>query len=109
MVTNLSQLKKALVKGARFEMVEHFLKPEYTGQKRVVQVVQTNAIYSGILGEPENPLSVCNYGKGLFMQFGKASDWKFDNGLCTCNLRGKPCFTLRLLSVDENVKEDMSV
>ena len=97
-IKNLSQLKKALKVGARFEMVEHFLKPEYTGQKRVVQVVQSNAIYSGIDGEPENPLSTCNYGKGLFLQFGKASDWVFENGLCTAtNIRGAKCFSLRVL------------
>ena len=82
-IENLNQLKKALVEGARFNIVDHKRKPEFIGQKRVVQATQTNAIYSGIAGYPEHELSRCNGGKGLFMQFLKAKNWDFDNGLCT--------------------------
>lgn len=97
MVKNLSQLKKALTMGTKFVMVEHFIRPEFKGQKRIVKVVQTNGIYSAIDGEPDNPLSNVNYGKGLWLSFGKASDWTFDNGIATCiNQRGVKCFSLKL-------------
>lgn len=100
MVKNLSQLKKALVLGARFDIVEHFNKPEWTGQKRVVKTVQTNGIYSAIAGEPDSPLSNSNYGKGIWLAFDKASNWTFDNGIATyVNNMGRACFSLDVKGV----------
>lgn len=95
---NLSQLKKALVKGAKFTIVEHFIKPDWTGQKRIVKNVQTNGIYSGIDGDPEDELSNLNYGKGIWLSFDKATNWLFgSDGTATfTNIRGVKCFTLKL-------------
>lgn len=101
-ITNLSQLKKALIKGAKFEIVEHYLHPEYVGQKRVVQFTQTNAIWSGIDGEPDNPISRINDGRGLFLPFGKASNWAFEDGVATSLYGGRKCFSLRLIGGDVN-------
>ena len=82
MIQNLNQLKKAIRKvGAKFEIVDHW-REESIGQVRVVQCVQTNAIYSGVYGQPDHHWSTCNYGKGLYMPFKKASDWSFKDGLC---------------------------
>ena len=40
MIKNLSQLKRAMRVGTVFEVVDHYVRPEYTGQKRIVQVTQ---------------------------------------------------------------------
>ena len=82
-IKNLNQLKKALVLGARFNIVKHFVHPEFTGQKRIVQAVQSNAIFSGVINEPDNTVSKANNGKGVYLGFGKASTWEFKDGLCT--------------------------
>lgn len=80
---NLSQLKGALKEGAKFAVVFNRSKPEFSGQQRVVQVAQTNGIYSGISGEPNNALSKANGGRGYWMSFGNASNWSFaDDGVC---------------------------
>ena len=63
LITNLSQLKRALKEKHVFEIIEHCIKPEHTGEKRVVQVMQTNGMYSGIYGDPQHPISNLNYGK----------------------------------------------
>ncbi len=97
-VKNLSQLKKALTVGAEFEIVEHFLKPAWTGQKRVVKYVQTNGIYSALAGEPEAELSNLNRGRGIWLPFDKASNWIFnpDGTITNINIRGVKAFTIRL-------------
>ena len=55
---------------------------EYTGQKRVVQKLQTNGMYTGIYVDPDCEISRFNNGKGSWIGFGKASDWTFCNGVC---------------------------
>lgn len=95
MIKNLSQLKRAIQVGTVFEIVEHYVRPEYAGQKRVIQVVQTNGFYSGIYGDPNDKISKANYGKGVRMEFGKASNWEFRNDICIC----KDCFAIKILEV----------
>ena len=97
---NFSQLKKRLSKGAKFEIVEHFLKPDWTGQKRVVKNTQTNGIYSAIDGDPDGELSNLNYGKGIWMPFNKASNWIFnsDGTITNINIRGAKAFTIKLVA-----------
>lgn len=95
MIKNLSQFKRAMKVGTVFEIVEHYVRPEYAGQKRIVQVCQTNGFYSGIYGDPNHRLSKANYGKGVWMEYGKAKDWEFHNDMCIC----KDCFAIRILEV----------
>lgn len=102
MVKNLAELKRALAAGVPFEVVEHFIHPDYTGQKRVVQKMQTNGMYTGIYGDPDAPLSKVNYGKGSWIDFGKASDWTFCNGLCQQHPNGRPIWSIRLLEQEAN-------
>lgn len=98
-IKNLAELKRAL-KDHPFEIVEHFIKPEYTGQKRIVQVMQTNGMYTGIYQDPNAELSKVNYGKGTWLAFGKASDWTFTNGVCQQKRRdGSPIWTIRILDI----------
>ena len=110
MVTNLSQLKKYLTReGAKFTIVEHHIKPQWTGQKRVVKTTQTNGIYSAIDGEPDNELSNLNYGKGIWMPFDKAANWTFnsDGTITNVNIRGVKAFTLKLTD-ESSIKEEVS-
>ena len=95
-IKNLSELKRALSTHP-FEIVEHFIKPDYTGQTRIVQVMQTNGMYSGIYNEPDAEISKQNYGKGSWIAFGKASDWTFFHGLCHQKHNGKSIWTIRVL------------
>ena len=76
-VKNLSQFKKAISAGHAFKIVKHYYKPELSGQIRKPSIVQTNAFYSIVPGNPENPVSKANVGKGYYLQYGKAGDWDF--------------------------------
>ena len=80
-IKNLSQLKKALVKGARFEITDTWRKATI-GQIREVNIVQTNAIYTVLADKPEDPISKANYGKGYYLEYGKAGEWEFADGKC---------------------------
>lgn len=76
-VKNLTQLKKAIEARTPFEIVKHYIHP-YTGQIRVPNVVQTNGFYSVTRDDVKNEVNMFNGGKGVWMPYGKASDWKFD-------------------------------
>lgn len=86
-IKNLSQLKRAFAEHHDFEIVEHFLKPEMTGQVRRVNVLQTNGMYTHVVGgasaSSASTINGWNDGKGSWLGFGKASDWCFCDGLCT--------------------------
>lgn len=88
-IKNLAQLKKAVKEKKCFTIVKHYIRPEYDGQKRQPNVVQTNGFYSIVTGDLENKVSLANYGKGSWCEFGKAADWIFEDGLCKFTYRGK--------------------
>lgn len=102
-VNNLSQLKKALAAGHDFQIVEHFVKPEMSGQIRRVNVMQTNGIYTHAVGNVSTDDAVrinsWNYGKGSWIEFGSAHDWTFASGLCQQRnkITGRPVWTIRLI------------
>ena len=98
-IKNLAQFKRAMKDGYVFEIIEHFIKPERTGEKRVVQVLQTNGMYTGIYNDPDNELNKVNYGKGTWIAFGKASDWTFCNGVCQQSYKGGPIWAIRVLDI----------
>ena len=99
MVQNLSQLKKALANGAEFEIIEHYLKPEHSGEVRMASVIQTNGMYSVVTnGKNESVVNEANDGKGFWIGFEKASQWAFDGEDITFCLRsGRPVWKIRLL------------
>lgn len=82
MVNNLSQLKKILKKGVRFEIVGH-CRPEYVGQKREVTVSNTQGFYSIIPGEPDSRVSLANNGRGSVLWWSRAPFWEFQDGVCS--------------------------
>lgn len=101
-IKNLSQLKKALQKGRRFEVVEHYIKPDMTGI-REVSVVQTNGIYSKFSNKPSDAKeNTCNGGKGYWLSYGKAKDWVFENGTCllTSTYKDKTEPVLKIVVLD---------
>lgn len=84
-IKNLAELKRALHVGAIFDVIDH-QKPKLIGLRRQVNKVQTNAVYTVVLGQPEHELSTCNGGKGNWMEFNKASHYEFGETIKWFNL-----------------------
>lgn len=82
-IKNLSQLKKILVKGKKYRVIKHCIRDEYSGQLRYINIKQTNGMYSKIVDDPDCKVSNCNHGKGIWSDFGKATNWVFKDNLCT--------------------------
>lgn len=97
MVKNLSQLKKAIAEKKEFVIVKHYTRPEYEGQIRRPNVVQTNGFYSIIPDEPGSKVTLANNGKGSWIEFGKASDWKFEDGVCKYTYKCAPFWEIKFL------------
>lgn len=81
-IKNLSQLKRALVKGAEFTIVKH-CRPELIGERRQINVVNTTGFYSIVPGQPDNKATRANNGKGLWLGWSKAPFWTFDGTVCS--------------------------
>lgn len=94
-IKNLSELKKAIGEANSFTIIKHYIKPELDGQKRTPSKIQTNGFYSVVFGEPEHPVSLANGGKGYWAEYGKASDWSFDNGVCKQSFRGREVWEIQ--------------
>lgn len=88
-IKNLAELKKAISAGHSFTILKHHVKPEFNGQKRTPNVIQTNGFYSIIAEEPESPITKANGGKGYWIEYGKASEWSFNAGVCKQTFHGK--------------------
>lgn len=97
MITNLSQFKKAMKAGQKFQIIEHFNFPERNGEIRQPNVVQTNGMYTTIPDNPDSNVTKANNGRGSWIAFGKASDWTFTNGVIQQSFSGKPIWTLRMI------------
>lgn len=96
-IKNLSQLKRAIKSGCRFIVRKHYIKPEYEGQVRKPNVVQTNGFYSIEDGKPDSVVTLANRGKGSWIEYGKASDWTFENGICKQSFRGKVVWEIEFI------------
>lgn len=82
MIKNLSQLKKELVPGAKFEILEH-TRSECVGQTREINIANTQGFYSIIPGEPVHRISLANCGKGSWLAWSKAPYWSFEGDTAT--------------------------
>jgi len=76
MVKNLNQLKKALVPGVRYKVINH-CRPECIGENRIVTGVNTAGFYSDTEIRTE---------KAKWLAWGAAKHWRFENGICICFL-----------------------
>lgn len=97
MIKNLAQLKKAINEKKEFEIVRHYIHPDYEGQIRVPSIVQTNGFYSVEKGKPDSNVSKANDGRGFVFYYGKAKDWCFEDGLCKCTVNDKKIWDIRIL------------
>ncbi|MBQ7009662.1 MAG: DUF3849 domain-containing protein, partial [Ruminococcus sp.] len=79
-ISNLNQLKKALQKGSEFDITDH-IRPECIGEHRKVTSVNTVGFYSQPVDE-SGELT----GKETYMEWSKAKNWTFDNGICSSRL-----------------------
>ncbi len=82
MITNLSQLKKKMQKGTRFQILEHG-RPECVGEEREVTYANTQCFYSIVPGQPNNRASLANNGRGSTLWWSKAPFWSFQDGKCS--------------------------
>ena len=100
MVKNLAHLKRLLQKDATYRITAHSIHPKYVGLIRVVNIVQTNGIYSTIKDQPEHPFSESNYGKGVYTPFEKANRYVFGNTVKVLDENGNIMYEFEVL---ENV------
>lgn len=89
MIKNLSQLKRALQAGTRFEILQH-TKKDCEGEIRRVVSINTVSIHTVVDGQPEHKNSLANGGKGTALWFEKASEWEFHDGVCSVYYSNKP-------------------
>ena len=98
-IKNLAQLRRELQPGRMFEVLAHQMRPDFTGQLRVVKQCQTNGLYSGLAHDLTHDISLANHGKGIWLAFNRAKDWQFEEGRCTCYdpYTHAPCMTFRVV------------
>lgn len=96
-IKNLSQLKRAIKEGHNFIIRKHYIRPEYEGQIRKPNVVQTNGFYSIEYEKPDSKITLANNGKGSWIEYGKAADWKFEDGVCKQYLRGNAIWEIEII------------
>ena len=87
MVKNLSQLKRTMKKHPRFEITDHCRKA-CIGEIRQVNHVDSRGFYSAIEGIPDTELRTINGGKGIVHWWRNASNWDFEDGICSFYLKG---------------------
>lgn len=107
MVKNLAQLKRALVPGAGFEIVDN-CRPHFIGQRRTVTSVNSVGVFSTLPAEPDSEISRANDGRGHHLAWMKASNWQFcDDGTCIlrrqCHPLGPPELAIALKLLDYHV------
>ena len=87
-IRNLAQLKRVVQEKKEFVIKEH-RKEGFIGQKRTPNIIRSNGFYSIVTGQPEDKVSLANDGKGSWIEYGKASQWEFRDGLCSMYLPEK--------------------
>lgn len=96
-IKNLAQLKRAIKEGHNFIIRKHYIHSEYEGQVRKPNIVQTNGFYSIEDGKPDSKVTLSNGGKGSWIDYGKASDWKFENGICKQSFCGRDIWEIEFI------------
>lgn len=84
MINNLSQLKKHIENGGTYEILEHNVFPNSVGEIRQASTTQTNGFYvKAINKDNECRTNQGNNGRGLFVLYGKASEYVFEKDTIT--------------------------
>ena len=89
MVENLSQLKKCFAEEKPSFKIEKHCRPECIGEIRKVSKTQSNGFYSTMPSVPESKNNFGNSGDGIWLEYGKADRWTFENGVCSIYLSNK--------------------
>ena len=106
MVKTHAEMKRRLIAGDKFVMTAS-IHDGFIGQVRVPNIIGKSHIYSVIDGDPDHKVSTMNGGKGCYMQFGKAGDWKYEDGECKCfNRLGEVLFAFKFLNDSDNDSAD---
>ncbi len=103
MISNLSQLKRAMTKGTRFRIIDH-CRPECVGEEREVTYANTQCFYSVVPGQPDNRASLANNGRGSTLWWRKAPFWEFRDGKCSLyasDVRRDEKYRIITFTVDE--------
>lgn len=79
-VKSLAEFKRLMRPGTEFVTTQHANHPGIVGLVRVVGKVQTNGFYSTIKNQPNSKYSCWNDGKGMWTAFGKAREYRFEDG-----------------------------
>lgn len=105
-IKTLAQLKRVVQEKKEFVIKEHRVEG-LIGQKRTPNIIQGNGFYSIVTGQPEHEVSLANAGKGSWIEYGKASQWEFQDGLCSMYLPEKEHFPEnRIWTITFDVLED---
>ena len=80
-IKSLAALKRAMVPGAKFQILKHGDRPEQSGEMRQVMSAGKNCMYSFAPKRPET--KEANSGKGLWLAWDSAACWEFHgDGVC---------------------------
>lgn len=97
-IKNLSQFKKAISAKRKFQITQHYMHEDFTGQIRTPNVIQTNGFYSIIETDPTGKISTANFGKGYWYGYSKASCYEFtDTGILCKTETGKPVMEIAFI------------
>ena len=77
-IKTLADVKKEMKAKRPFYVVNHRVL-DYIGQIRIANIIQSNGVYLHVYGEPINPTTLANNGRGSWLEYGKASDWEIDD------------------------------
>ena len=108
-IKNLSQLKRTLTVGTEFFITDH-VRSECVGERRRVTEANTACFYSQKINSDGTA-----EGKPLYMEWGKAANWNFENGVCTSSLDNKEkvmsfkVFEEDMLNVENAARSDIDV
>lgn len=85
LIKNLSELKKRINENRPFYIHNHRVEA-FIGQVRIAHIKQTNGVYLWVYNDPNNRVTLANNGKGSWLEYGKASMWRFDTVTGHCYL-----------------------
>lgn len=66
-------------------------------RKRKPNIIQINGFYSIEDGKPDSEVSLANNDKGSWIEYEKASDWKFENGICKQSFHGNGIWDIEFI------------
>lgn len=104
MIKNLSQLKKALTPGRHFVILAH-CRPECVGERRKINIANTQGFYSIIPDDPLNRVATANGGKGSWLGWSKPPFWEIQDGeaaLYTSDENHNPEYLIIKIKVEED-------